>query len=927
MLIRSICLILFWLPSLVMTAQDVPPFRYYASQEYEASAQNWKIAHSPEGTLFFANNDGVVVAQGTHWSLLPSVNKSIVRSVFVDEGRVYVGMYMEFGFYQQDEFGHYVYTSLSRRPDSAILEDEQFWNIFKIGGQIVFQSLDQIMIYLPGKESVVAVKPPQPILQGFSSGQHLFIQDIRKDVYELINGVWQLTALGPAFGDAQLVLMHTRFDGLFEAVDEWGKVYQQLSGKWSVVRDLSLRDQHIYSASRLDDGGFVLGTISDGIRVYDEHWNLRYSLGKDNGISNNTVLSLHQDAIGNIWLGLDNGLMCVNHDSPLSGYTDQENELGTVYASARHGDMEYLGTNIGLFYRSIPDKGRLRLIPGSSGQVWNLQVIGGRLLLGHHKGSFEVVGDKLISTGAASGTWKFVELEQGKTLIAGTYRGIDVIKMTDGQWRWSHKMSGFNLSSRHLEPVDGHTWLVSHEYKGVFRLETDQQWNAITAVRMMPDFGKGIYSSLAGFDGAVWYYCPGGLYRYNEEQSDFERQDWADHVLDSGRYYSGKMVPLGKEALCFFRSGSLVMMRREVSNDAFRFDVFPAAVSQLKPMRGFENVSDWGERLLLGGVNRYFLLNTGQVPERPKAPLLYSCQAGSVNGPEMLISLRERKIPGSSRSVRFRFGTPSHQAYQEMQYQYRLIGVSDNWSAWSPVAEVIFNSLSSGAYTLQVRSSLAGKEPSAVTEFTFEMDRHWALSPAMIFVYLLGTVLLIFAIHRSYTGYYRSQRRKLMEENEKNLRLNQLTLEQDYAREKNQFLENQFGRKKKELAQTMVHLNKNVELLSEVRDYLTRLAGEDHVRLLKKIEGNLADEDSWTLLETAFNQVDRDFLNKLREKFTDLSPSDLKLCVYLRLNLSSKEISTLLNISAKSVEIKRYRLRKKMGLDPQLSLQSFILGL
>ena len=68
-------------------------------------------------------------------------------------------------------------------------------------------------------------------------------------------------------------------------------------------------------------------------------------------------------------------------------------------------------------------------------------------------------------------------------------------------------------------------------------------------------------------------------------------------------------------------------------------------------------------------------------------------------------------------------------------------------------------------------------------------------------------------------------------------------------------------------------------------------------------------------------------ISKLETKHPNLTPNDLKLCAYLRLNLSSKEIAPLLNISPRSVEVKRYRLRKKMNLLPKSSLANYILDL
>jgi DNA-binding CsgD family transcriptional regulator len=79
------------------------------------------------------------------------------------------------------------------------------------------------------------------------------------------------------------------------------------------------------------------------------------------------------------------------------------------------------------------------------------------------------------------------------------------------------------------------------------------------------------------------------------------------------------------------------------------------------------------------------------------------------------------------------------------------------------------------------------------------------------------------------------------------------------------------------------------------------------------------------MFQEAFNNADSDFLKKVKSLRTTLSPNDLRLCAYLRLNLSSKEIAPLLNISVRSVEIKRYRLRKKMDLPHEDSLVEYIL--
>ena len=98
---------------------------------------------------------------------------------------------------------------------------------------------------------------------------------------------------------------------------------------------------------------------------------------------------------------------------------------------------------------------------------------------------------------------------------------------------------------------------------------------------------------------------------------------------------------------------------------------------------------------------------------------------------------------------------------------------------------------------------------------------------------------------------------------------------------------------------------------------------DDHPRidrLTKIIKKNLKGNEDWEFFEKAFNNADKDFLKKVKKTHPTLTHKDLRLCAFLRLNLLSKEIAPLLNISVRSVEIKRYRLRKKMKLSRDESI-------
>jgi DNA-binding CsgD family transcriptional regulator len=121
-------------------------------------------------------------------------------------------------------------------------------------------------------------------------------------------------------------------------------------------------------------------------------------------------------------------------------------------------------------------------------------------------------------------------------------------------------------------------------------------------------------------------------------------------------------------------------------------------------------------------------------------------------------------------------------------------------------------------------------------------------------------------------------------------------------------------------------LIKKNEFLNTVKEELKNTTESGSLKpVIKFIDKNLNNTDDWKFFQEAFNNADKDFLKKVKSIHPSLTPNDLKLCAYLRLNLSSKEIAPLLNISPKSVEVKRYRLRKKMELPHDYSLTNYIL--
>ncbi|MEQ6166658.1 tetratricopeptide repeat protein [Ekhidna sp. MALMAid0563] len=126
--------------------------------------------------------------------------------------------------------------------------------------------------------------------------------------------------------------------------------------------------------------------------------------------------------------------------------------------------------------------------------------------------------------------------------------------------------------------------------------------------------------------------------------------------------------------------------------------------------------------------------------------------------------------------------------------------------------------------------------------------------------------------------------------------------------------------KNKELTTNVMYLIRKNELINDVAERLLKIQPKilpDNKKIIQSIILDLqreADSDSWHEFELRFNQVHTDFYNNLRKIHPDLSPAEEKLCAFLRLNMSSKEIAAITQQSVKSVEVARSRLRKKLNL-------------
>ena len=460
-----------FLVSFLSFAQELPPIVKYNSTTYGAGNQNWMISQDKNNFIYFANNDGLLEYNGSNWQLYPSPNETIIRSVKVIGNKIYTGCYMEFGFWTRQTNGQLKYTSLSNTIKNSIQDDEQFWNIFNYDQWVIFQSLNRIYIYDSKTKKFNIITPKNGVIKSFRTNTAIYFQTLNEGIFEIENGKSKLISNNAILKNNKIVnifsideglLIQTQFNGFYKLIDK-------NLVKFSTEAESELEASSIYSSQMLSDGSFALGTISNGVFIITQEGKVKYRITQNKGLSNNTALSLFEDADKNLWIGLDNGINCINLQSPVKSYSDNTGILGTVYASLLHNGKLYIGTNQGLFYKNYESSDQFKFINGTKGQVWSLFQKDDVLFCCHDLGTFIIENATARNIFSASGTWKLENVPNNQNLIVqGNYFGLSVLEKINNQWVFRNKIANFNYSSKYFEITNKNEVYVSHEYKGVF---------------------------------------------------------------------------------------------------------------------------------------------------------------------------------------------------------------------------------------------------------------------------------------------------------------------------------------------------------------------------------------------------------------------------------------------------------------------------
>ena len=921
-------LILFFF-SLSIYTQSFPPIQSYTPQEYSAANQNWKISETSKNEILFANSEALLLFNGTSWNKYSSPNGSIVRSVKNIDDKIYIGSHSDFGFFQKSNNGVLIYTSLVEKLNLIIEEDEEFWNILLLDNWIIFQSISRLIFIDKNNNDVKYLKLKGIINNSFSIDKQIYIA-LNTGLFKLVNGQSELVIDSNQL-PSQIVNIFNSENGLLILTSKHGFYLEKSPGVLIRVNSSldSLNDGFsIFSAIQLQDSSYALGSVGQGLFLLDSDLKSLKKIDKSRGLANNTVLSLYEDTKNNIWLGLDNGITVINNDSPFSIYSDSDGVLGTIYATKLFNKILYVGTNQGLFFKKYNTDEPFRLIKETSGQVWSLIEIDNTLFCGHNNGTFIVSNGSVKKISNTNGSWTFRKISNDSSdVLEGSYYGLKILSKVNEQWIVKNNITGFDISSRFFEISNNGKIIVSHGYKGVYKLSVNSDFTNIIDYELDSIALKGGNTSLAKFDNNIYYNYDKGMLKYNSLSNDFSKDTLLSNLSSKDLLYGiirndfdGKLWLFSENNIHYVYK-DLVSGNKKVSSIV--------STNQLR-RTVFENISKIDEsNYVIGTNNGYITLDLDKYKLLPPKVNISKIESYELNQNPISVNNEEFiQFESSFNNLRFHTNVSNYQKFQPITFEYLLEGYLPEWVSVKESPFIEFNNLKPGDYEFRVRARVGDFYSSNVDSISFSVESPWYFSNFMIANYFLVFAIVFFLFNRSYEKYYREKEQKIIRTNQNKLELIEIEKKQALMAVENIKLQNDIESKNRELAVSTMSMIKKNQFLSKIKSDLKKSESGDKIfSVIKMIDRNLNNKDDWKFFEEAFNNADKDFLKKVKSTHPSLTNNDLRLCAYLRLNLSSKDIAPLLNISLSSVEIKRYRLRKKMQLTHNEGLTDHLLSL
>ncbi|SHE45829.1 triple tyrosine motif-containing protein [Dysgonomonas macrotermitis] len=934
----NIVLLVLFIPSVYPSIIWQRDIINYERNAYTGGSQNWMVKQHPVNKkIYIANSSGLLEFDGIYWSLYP-IRNSIVRSIEIKGNRIYIGGSSELGYFEANDTGMWIYHSLTKFVPEWRGE---VWNIFVRNKKIYFQDEGNILVY-DEKENIRIIQTGIKIDCASLINNHIYLGST-DGIYYLNQNDNIISLLDSENLKGEKIVSILPYENkLLITSARNGLYFLGDKKKERVILPSAqnfINNNQLFCAS-LKDSLLALGSVQNGMLLVDlEKPQYHEEFNLNNGLLNNTILSSLFDKEGNLWIGLNQGISYIDIMSAIRPMFSINSPIGAGYCSAIYNNEVYLGTNQGLY--KTDSKGLYSLIKDSEGQIWSLSTYDQTLFSTGDAKILVIENGKTYSI-PLSGIWEVHPLLAYKDkMIASSYSGLRILSKNSGRWGFSHNVADFYNSCRgFFEDEPNVFWIMGSE-NTVIRIKLDKE--LMNIVEKKEYILNGQLNSENPFfkkiDNTIFICSKKGILKYEKMSDKFIPFTELEYLLEGPRKYDHLSIDNNKN-IWFVTDNNLKLLPY---NNGYGKKIYTIGLSN-ELINSYENIMTQDTASVIVGVARGFVNINLPAQQKESAPFSVAIRKIVATDIDSVLFYEKAKIPleipYSLNSINIQFASPEYANQNEIVYAVRLLDIDERWSTPSSKTNKEYTRLPEGKYTFEVMAFRKGETHSSViTKLTFRVLPPWYRS---FWAYLTYTIIILASIYVFYRRTIGRQKRIIDEKGKELIAQHEKHNEEQLLKDKeiyelqNENLRNKLSYKAQELSGYILNLARKNEMLEDVKRsaFSISKAIDDNkqpivikqkvVSLISQINNNIEHDKDFEVFQSNFNVLHADFFNLLEKRFTNLTRNEKVLCAYLKMNLSSKEIASLMNITIRGVEVSRYRLRKKLGIDTDINLNDYM---
>lgn len=849
-----ICNLLVTFP---VEARQRPCIINYTHSDYGAANKNWAIGQDERGVMYFGNDRGLLENDGMEWRFHQFEESPLVRALAVKNHQtVYTGGDQELGRWDRDMSGKMRYTSLTHTLETPMSETESIWRVFVDGKRVIFQSFSHIYLYDGRRTQCIDINHGFLFMQNLN-GEY-WVQQMRGSLYTLQESRLKHMA-GSEFLNGTVTRIILPYDEEHQLVGtSAGDMYLYDGSNfmpWNVELRRKLANKElncgVYCPTR---DTYLLGTMLDGVYEVDRQGNILNHYNTDNGLQNNTVLSIYVDSSANVWIALDCGLAYLRYIEGLSYYQNISYNPSAIYDAVEWQGALLIATNQGVFQikqHNIPvfkwNPADKSFVNGTAGQVWSFCKWNNRLFCCHNNGIIEILPDFSIRHPFRldNGVYKLCTMqgETGERLLAVPYNGLCLIEPNTNK---VINLDQINVPVRNAQ-VDhfGNIWLETWRH-GIYKCRLNADGHSFSYINYYNNTRDSLLPAnlqIYKVGERIFFSDGNQFYSYNETSDKLE----ASPLLNRCFEQTGKI----KNIVSTKREEGWAITDTNIYH--FIYDGHIARIDEtyyvqtdyMTLINNYENIAVLNDSLSLFCLDAGFILHNAKAKrdtsiaiEKPNIEYVHMGHQDEGSYAQLDRPLR---IPYDENTVTVGFSL--NQAFaKDLQVEYYLEQVDSTWSKPMKCNSLTYARLPEGKYKLRLRAIDRLGHHSTDSLLQFEVLPPWYRTIVAYLFYGIFAILLG-------VGIYLETRRRMLKKHRRQMHIR----ETEYLRRNNERLQEELEQKNAEIfTQSSFIIRKN-ELILKLKGMVDEMWQKNPktslIPLYKNInnllDNNINVEDDW----------------------------------------------------------------------------------